>query len=199
MALGMENVKRMRSVTNYHLMMLLSLGHGHLIRFMHLAKKLIPWGFTVTFVVNFIIIFLCRRRWRMCGGLDWTFALKVPIDDLALGKVNRNSMKWHEILPLNFHQRPLARLLRTLLGVIYEKNKAIPSQLFLDDSLWISSLARHFLWQKNLRSLSLPRHVEHVFIVTVANFFATTSEEVPTLYQLFVGHYQQGATTCRRP
>lgn len=49
----MEKVNRMRTVSDYHVMMLLSLGHGHLIPFMHLAKKLTTWGFAVTFVFTF--------------------------------------------------------------------------------------------------------------------------------------------------
>lgn len=58
----MEKVNRMRTVSNYHVMMLLSLGHGHLIPFMHLAKKLTPQGFTVTFVITFQYNFSLQKK-----------------------------------------------------------------------------------------------------------------------------------------
>ena len=71
---------------HHHVMMLPSLGHGHLIPFMQLAKKLAAKGLTVTFVVTFHHISSLQKKvseaWE--GGLDIHLVeMEVTKDELA--------------------------------------------------------------------------------------------------------------------
>ncbi|GLJ43470.1 hypothetical protein SUGI_0903800 [Cryptomeria japonica] len=82
-----------------HVMMLSSLGHGHLIPFMQLAKKLAARGLTISFVTTFHHIPSLRSKVE--AGLDiHLLEMEIPHDHLTLGKVNSNSLQWHKLPPL---------------------------------------------------------------------------------------------------
>ncbi|GLJ55506.1 hypothetical protein SUGI_1191840 [Cryptomeria japonica] len=86
-----------------HVMMLSSLGHGHLIPFMQLAQKLAAKGLTVSFVTTFHHIPSLRKKVNgACeAGLDiHLLQMEIPHDHLTLGKVNSNSVQWYQLPPL---------------------------------------------------------------------------------------------------
>ncbi|GLJ43469.1 hypothetical protein SUGI_0903790 [Cryptomeria japonica] len=86
-----------------HVMMLSSLGHGHLIPFMQLAKKLVARGLTISFVTTFHHIPSLRSKAEAAreAGLDiHLLEMEIPHDHLTLGKVNSNSVQWHKLPPL---------------------------------------------------------------------------------------------------
>uniref|UniRef100_A0A0D6QV50 Glycosyltransferase n=1 Tax=Araucaria cunninghamii TaxID=56994 RepID=A0A0D6QV50_ARACU len=99
-AYGMEKAQAKGSA---HVMMLPSLGHGHLIPFMQLAKKLAAKGLTISFVTTFHHIQSLQGRVNAAreNGLDiQLLEMEVPKDHLTLGKVNSNSVQWHQLPPL---------------------------------------------------------------------------------------------------
>jgi hypothetical protein len=92
-------------------MMLPSLGHGHLIPFMQLAKKLAARGFTVTFVVTFHHKSSLQKKVEAARetGLDIHLVeMEIPRDDLAVGMLNSNStLQRHQAASFTRSQREL--------------------------------------------------------------------------------------------
>nr|ASK39408.1 UDP-glycosyltransferase [Ginkgo biloba] len=86
-----------------HVMMVSSLGHGHLLPFMQLSKKLASRGFTISFVTTFHHMPFLQNKVNAAqeDGLDIRLLeVKVPQDHLTLGKVNSNSVQWHHLPPI---------------------------------------------------------------------------------------------------
>eukprot|EP01018_Ginkgo_biloba_P040087 Gb_12612 [translate_table: standard] len=84
-------------------MLLSSLGHGHLIPFMQLAKQLAARGLTASFVTTFHHIPSLQKKVEAARdkGLDiHLLEMDVPRDHLTLGNVNSNSVQWHILPPL---------------------------------------------------------------------------------------------------
>jgi UDP-glucosyl transferase 73C len=148
-------IRRMEGrLISHHVMMLPSLGHGHLIPFMQLAKKLAAKGLTVTFVVTFHHISSLQKKVNAAreSGLDIRLVeMEVTRDELALGKVNSNSVQWHQLPPLlagnERLQEPFHRFLQRYLGGEVSGSLAAPrlSCLIADMLLgWASAVAKKF-------------------------------------------------------
>ncbi|GLJ43473.1 hypothetical protein SUGI_0903840 [Cryptomeria japonica] len=134
-----------------HVMLLSSLGHGHLIPFMQLAKNLASKGLTVSFVTTFHHIPSLQNKVEEAqkAGLDIHLVeVEIPEDHLTLGKVNSNSVQWHQLPPLlaagerlQYHfERFLGRFLKG------EINTLPPPACLIADVLlgWSSAVAQKF-------------------------------------------------------
>jgi len=154
MAPSMHDQENGRTAHSHHVMMLPSLGHGHLIPFMQLAKKLAAKGLTVTFVVTFHHMSSLQKKVDAAreSGLDIRLVeMEVTRDELDLGKVNSNSVQWHQLPPLlagnERLQEPFHRFLQRYLGGEVSGSLAAPrlSCLIADFLLgWASAVAKKF-------------------------------------------------------
>lgn len=154
MAPSMHDQENGRTAHNHHVMMLPSLGHGHLIPFMQLAKKLAAKGLTVTFVVTFHHISSLQKKVDAArqSGLDIHLVeMEATKDELALGKVNSNSVQWHQLPPLlagnERLQEPFERFFqRYLAGQVSSALDAPPLKCLIADFLlgWASAVAKKF-------------------------------------------------------
>jgi len=157
MASSTQGKENGRTAHNHHVMMLPSLGHGHLIPFMQLAKKLAAKGLTVTFVVTFHHISSLQNKVVAAreSGLDIHLVeMEVTKDELALGKVNSNSVQWHHLPPLlaanESLQEPFHRFLHRFLGGEISSTSGSPAaprlNCLIADMLlgWASAVAKKF-------------------------------------------------------
>ncbi|XP_057819089.2 anthocyanidin 3-O-glucosyltransferase 2 [Cryptomeria japonica] len=90
----MTRKKEMRS----HVMMLSSLGHGHLIPFMQLAQKMAAEGLTLSFVTTFHHIPSLRKKVedaREAGLEIHLLEMEIPRDHM-----NINSAQWNQMPPM---------------------------------------------------------------------------------------------------
>jgi len=136
-----------------HVMMLPSLGHGHLIPFMQLAQKLAARGFTVTFVVTFHHKSSLQKKVEAERetGLDIRLVeMEIPRDDLAIGMLNSNStLPRHQLPPLlaanERLEAPFERFLERFMGGEIGSTGAPLSCLIADILLgWASYVAKKF-------------------------------------------------------
>lgn len=137
-----------------NVMMLPSMGHGHLIPFMHLAMKLAARGLTVTFVVTFHHISALKSKVEAAkqSGLDIHLVeMEIPADQLVLGKVNSNSVQWHKLPHMHVANQsledPFDRFLhRYLEGEISSCSALAPPVCLIADLLlgWASAVAEKY-------------------------------------------------------
>ncbi|GLJ43467.1 hypothetical protein SUGI_0903730 [Cryptomeria japonica] len=134
-----------------HVMLLPSLGHGHLIPFMQLAQKLAAKGLTIIFVTTFHHIPSLRKKVDGAreAGLDiHLLEMEIPGDHLTLGKVNSNSVQWHQLPPLlDANERLQPHFQRFLERFLAREISPLPTPVCLiADFLlgWSSAVAQKF-------------------------------------------------------
>jgi len=198
----MHDQENGRTAHSHHVMMLPSLGHGHLIPFMQLAKKLAAKGLTVTFVVTFHHMSSLQKKVDAAreSGLDIRLVeMEVTRDELDLGKVNSNSVQWHQLPPLlagnERLQEPFHRFLQRYLGGEVSGSLAAPrlSCLIADFLLgWASAVAK-----KIRHPQSLLRHIWNVRRVRPADRVGRSASQSPAhrLWSLCCPWRPQGSSS----